>query len=134
MLRNCRSTQPKSLSVWTHYMRSIVWHGNTFSPTGCNNVVLNVPAVTVGSGTQIGSLSAAAAARNLMIVGAASPTVSVGGYLTGGGHSALSPVYGLGVDNVIEMEVVTADGKLIIANECTNTDLFWAIRGVSISI
>jgi FAD/FMN-containing dehydrogenase len=125
-----RSTQPKSLSIWTHYMRGITWHGNSFSPTGCSGVTLKVPAVTVGSGTQIGNLYSAAADRGLMIVGAASPTVSVGGYLTGGGHSALSPLYGLGADNVIEMQVVTADGKLVVANECTNTDLFWAIRGV----
>jgi FAD/FMN-containing dehydrogenase len=112
-------------------MRGITWHGSSFSPTGCSGVTLNVPAVTVGSGTQMGNLYSAAADRGLMIVGAASPTVSVGGYLTGGGHSALSPLYGLGADNVIEMQVFTADGNLVVANECTNVDLFWAIRGVS---
>jgi hypothetical protein len=131
ILINHRSTQPKSLSIWTHYMRSMTWHGNSFSPTGCSGVTLNVPAVTVGSGTQIGNLYSAAADRGLMIVGPASATVSVGGYLTGGGHSTLSPLYGLGADNVIEMQVVTANGTLLIANECTNEDLFWAIRGVS---
>jgi FAD/FMN-containing dehydrogenase len=112
-------------------MRDMTWHGNSFSPTGCSGVMLNVPAVTVGSGTQLGNLYSAAADRGLMVVGAASNTVSVGGYLTGGGHSALSPLYGLGADNVIEMQIVTADGNLVVANECTNTDLFWAVRGVS---
>lgn len=41
----------------------------------------------------------------------------------------LSPQYGLGVDNTLQYEIVTADGKLQIANECTNSDLFWALRG-----
>lgn len=68
-----------------------------------------------------------------MIVGGASTTVSVGGYLSGGGHSALSPLYGMGADNVIEIEAVTADGKIVIANECTNPDLFWAMRGVRLA-
>jgi FAD/FMN-containing dehydrogenase len=73
----------------------------------------------------------AAADRNLMIVGGASTTVSVGGYLTGGGHSPLSPLFGMGADNVIQLEIVTADGKLVVANECSQRDLFWAVRGVS---
>jgi FAD/FMN-containing dehydrogenase len=76
-------------------------------------------------------LYSAAADRNFMIVGGTSTTVSVGGYLTGGGHSALSPLFGMGADNVIQFEIVTADGQLLVANECQNTDLFWAVRGVS---
>jgi FAD/FMN-containing dehydrogenase len=73
----------------------------------------------------------AAAVRNLMIVGGSSLTVAVGGYLTAGGHSPLSPLYGLGADYVLELEVVTANGELLVANECKNKNLFWAIRGVS---
>jgi FAD/FMN-containing dehydrogenase len=68
-----------------------------------------------------------------MVVGGASNTVSVGGYLSGGGHSGLSPLYGMGADNVIEIEAVTANGEMITANECTNTDMFWAMRGVSVT-
>jgi FAD/FMN-containing dehydrogenase len=108
----------------------MVWHGSKFSPQGCN-ITLNVPAVTVGSGTQMRELYRAAADRNYMIVGGTSTTVSVGGYLTGGGHSALSPLFGMGADNVIQFEIVTADGQLLTANECLNSDLFWAVRGVS---
>lgn len=36
----------------------------------------------------------------------------------------------MGADQVLELEVVTADGRLLVANECTNEDLFWAVRGV----
>ncbi|RKP04460.1 hypothetical protein THASP1DRAFT_21097, partial [Thamnocephalis sphaerospora] len=56
-------------------------------------------------------------------------TVSTGGYITGGGHSILSAKFGLAADQVVEMEVVTPKGELLILNECQNTDLFWAMRG-----
>jgi hypothetical protein len=45
------------------------------------------------------------------------------------GHGPLSSTYGLGVDNVLEIEIVTPNGVLQTANRCTNPDLFWALRG-----
>lgn len=54
---------------------------------------------------------------------------AAGGWLQGGGHSSLSPRYGLGVDNVLEIEIVTADGILRTVNEYNSPDLFWALRG-----
>jgi hypothetical protein len=46
-----------------------------------------------------------------------------------GGHSPVSAQYGLGVDQFLEFKVVTADGKLKVANKISNPDLFWALRG-----
>jgi FAD/FMN-containing dehydrogenase len=69
--------------------------------------------------------------RNLTIVSGGAGTVGVGGYLTGGGHGALSSTYGLGADQVYEIEMVTPGGDIVTVNECQNTDLFWAMRGVS---
>lgn len=63
------------------------------------------------------------------IVGGLARTVSVGGYITGGGHSALSPRYGLAADNVLQMEVVTASGETLTVNQDQHQDLFWALRG-----
>ena len=40
----------------------------------------------------------------------------------------LSPSFGLGVDNLLEVNIVTPDGKLQTVNECSNPDLFWAVR------
>lgn len=71
-----------------------------------------------------------ASAHGMAVVGAGGQTVSVGGYLTGGGHGALSSFYGLGCDQVLEVEIVTASGDIVKANECQNSDLFWAVRGV----
>ena len=75
---------------------------------------------------------AVAARRDLLVVGGADASVGLGGYLTGGGHSALSGKYGLAVDQVLEMKVVTPSGDILLANEAQNADLFWAMKGVSI--
>lgn len=58
------------------------------------------------------------------------PTVGlVGGYLQGGGHSILSTAYGLAADNLLQYEVVTADGSHLNASRTENSDLFWALSG-----
>jgi FAD/FMN-containing dehydrogenase len=68
---------------------------------------------------------------NLTIVSGGAETVGIGGFLTGGGHSALSSTFGMAADQVLETEVVTPSGEILIINECQNSDLFWAFRGVS---
>lgn len=65
-----------------------------------------------------------------MIVGGSCVTVSLGGYLTGGGYGALTPWLGLAVDQILEVEVVLSNGNTVVAIFCQNQDLFWAIRGV----
>ena len=65
------------------------------------------------------------------MVGGTGDTIGLGGYLTGGGHSPLYAKLRLAVDQVLEMEVVTAAGDILVANSAQNTDLFWAMRGVS---
>ena len=68
--------------------------------------------------------------QNIIIVGGSRFSVgAAGGYPQGGGHSSHSPLYGLAVDNILEIDVVTADGKLLTANKCSNEDIFWALRG-----
>jgi FAD/FMN-containing dehydrogenase len=102
----------------------------SFSPRGCN-FTIETSAVTVGGGSQLGALYEELDKINQTIVGGNSKSVSVGGYITGGGHSILAPRYGMGADQVLELEVVTPKGDIVIANECQNEDLFWAMRGVS---
>lgn len=52
-----------------------------------------------------------------------------GGYAQGGGHSILSSLYGLGADQVLEWEVVTAQGQHLVATPKRNKDLYWALSG-----
>ena len=104
-------------------------------------------AFTFGAGVQALEAYEATKKRNRAIVGPASESVGVAGGWLGGGHSAISPNYGLGtpnslvriksyspdrlvgVDNVLEITIVTADGSHVIANPYRNEDLFWALRG-----
>ena len=49
--------------------------------------------------------------------------------ITGGGYSPLSSLYGLGVDQVLSLRVVTVDGRAVTADPQTNRDFFFALRG-----
>jgi len=110
-------------------MRGVKVYDN-FKPKGCKKATYD-NAITAAAGTQMRELDEQAYLRNLTIVSGGANTVGVGGYLTGGGHGALSSTYGLGADQVVEIEMVTPGGDIITANECQNEDLFWAMRGVS---
>lgn len=71
-----------------------------------------------------------AEANNITVVGGSSRTVGpVGGWISGGGHGALSNTLGLGVDNVMEIKTVLPNGTYVTANRCQNQDLFFALRG-----
>ncbi|TDL26957.1 FAD-binding domain-containing protein [Rickenella mellea] len=121
-----RSSSRGSLSLWTFNMKSMSYN-KQFVPQGCN---VSYNAVTVGAGASWQDVYAFADAHNLTIVGGYHQTVGAsGGWLMGGGHSILSPALGLGVDRVVEIKIVTPDGQSRVANDCHNSDLFWALRG-----
>jgi len=71
----------------------------------------------------------AAAPHGLAALAGSAPNVGVVGYTIGGGMSWLGRAYGLAANNVEAIEVVTADGRLVRADACTEPDLFWALRG-----
>jgi FAD/FMN-containing dehydrogenase len=56
-------------------------------------------------------------------------TTGVAGLTLGGGFGWLSRKFGLAADNLISVDVVTAEGKLVEATATENSDLFWALRG-----
>eukprot|EP00218_Dolichomastix_sp_CCMP3274_P009728 CAMPEP_0170140118 /NCGR_PEP_ID=MMETSP0033_2-20121228/6147_1 /TAXON_ID=195969 /ORGANISM="Dolichomastix tenuilepis, Strain CCMP3274" /LENGTH=656 /DNA_ID=CAMNT_0010376309 /DNA_START=102 /DNA_END=2072 /DNA_ORIENTATION=- len=84
----------------------------------------------VGGGQTWKEAYAAAFEKGYHLVGGGGLTVSAaGGWLMGGGLSSSSRKYGLGIDNVVQIEVVLASGDLVVADACTEPDLFWALRG-----
>jgi FAD/FMN-containing dehydrogenase len=59
------------------------------------------------------------------------PTTGISGLTLGGGFGNLMAKHGLALDNVIAVDVVTADGKFLTANGEENQELFWGVRGSS---
>ncbi|KAG2070250.1 FAD-binding domain-containing protein [Suillus decipiens] len=66
--------------------------------------------------------------RNI-VGGATAAGVGVAGWLLGGGYSLLTNQYGLGIDNLVEVQVVLCNGNSVKASAERNSDLFFAIRG-----
>ena len=70
-----------------------------------------------------------AVAGKFNLVGGGGKTVGAsGGWLMGGGLSALSRKLGLGIDNVVQFEVVLANGTAASVDAWSHPDLFWALR------
>ena len=85
--------------------------------------------VTVGAGMTFSEISAEAAQKKRVIAQGWGITVGVVGWSLGGGHGPFSESLGLGADNILEAELVMADGRRLIANADENRDLWWALRG-----
>ena len=125
-----RNGQRGSLVLWVHQLQDMTYH-ESFTPTTCSAAEYNYgTALTIGTGVSSDDATAFATAHNTTLLVGSSPTVAIsGGWVLGAGHSVLSPVYGLGINRVVQFTIVTPDGILRTANACQNADLFWALRG-----
>jgi FAD/FMN-containing dehydrogenase len=83
----------------------------------------------VTGGSLLGAVDHETMAHGLVTpLGTVSHT-GVGGLVTGGGFGRVARRFGLSVDNLESVQVVTADGRLLRANAAENPDLFWGVRG-----
>ncbi|KAF5374368.1 hypothetical protein D9758_004525 [Tetrapyrgos nigripes] len=125
-----RSAAKGAFMIWTHHLKNITAN-SAFVPEGApESETYN--ALTLQSGVQWFEAYNAAQENGRSIIGGLSVGGSVGaagGWIQGGGHSTLSPQHGLGVDNTIQITIVTASGEQLTANAHINSDLFWAVRG-----
>lgn len=85
--------------------------------------------VRVGGGNIWGEVDHATHAFGLAIPSGMISTTGVGGLTLGGGVGYLSRKYGLTIDNLLEADMVLADGSFVTVNAKQHPDLFWAIRG-----
>ena len=85
--------------------------------------------VRVGGGNVWGEVDHATHPFGLAVPAGIISTTGVGGLTLGGGVGHLSRKYGLTIDNLLEADMVLADGSFVTVNKDQNSDLFWAIRG-----
>jgi len=85
--------------------------------------------VRVGGGNLWGEVDHATHPFGLAVPAGIISTTGVGGLTLGGGVGHLSRKYGLTIDNLLEADMVLADGSFVTVNANQNKDLFWAIRG-----
>lgn len=83
----------------------------------------------IGGGMLCGGVETETARAGVATVLGQCPSVGVGGFLLGGGVGPLMGKHGLGCDNVLGVELVLADGRVVRASAEENPDLYWAIRG-----
>jgi FAD/FMN-containing dehydrogenase len=82
-----------------------------------------------GGGANWGEVDHETQAFGLAVTGGRLADTGVGGLTLGGGSGWLERKYGLTVDSLISADVVTADGRLLVASADRNADLFWALKG-----
>lgn len=83
--------------------------------------------MTVGAGCAFDEIYKFIRPKNSNIVGGGG-SVGVAGWLMGGGYSLKTNQYGLGIDNLVQAEIVLPEGRVVKATANDNPDLFWAIR------
>jgi FAD/FMN-containing dehydrogenase len=93
------------------------------------NVDTSDNTVEVGGGNIWSEVDNATHEYGLAVPSGMVSSTGVGGLTLGGGVGYLSRKYGLTIDNLLEAEMVLADGSFVTVNATQNTDLFWAIRG-----
>ncbi|KAH7057163.1 hypothetical protein B0J12DRAFT_774839 [Macrophomina phaseolina] len=119
-----------ALSIWTHNMKSFAFH-DAFTPSSCPSTGSSTQkAATFGAGVQGGEASSFVLEQHrAIVVTGTNPDVGILGWAAGGGHGFFTGTYGMGADSILEATVVTLAGDVVVANECTNAELFWALRG-----
>jgi len=124
-----RSDGYGSLEVWIKYLRTGITFQESFK-CSCGETNWTGSALTIGGGYTWTDVYPVAQQNNVVVVGGGTPSVSsLGGWMQGGGHGPASRQYGLGADQVLSAQVVLADGSIVTASACENSDLYFAIRG-----
>ena len=83
----------------------------------------------VGGGATMSHLDRGTEPYGLATTGGRVSTTGVGGFTLNGGTGWLDRVYGLACDNLVAVDLVTADGEAVTASESEHPDLFWALHG-----
>jgi FAD/FMN-containing dehydrogenase len=122
------SNAADSLLLWTRRMTDVRLHDG-FVAEGCEGTP-PTRAVSVGAGALWSHVyDAVTTQAGGYVQGGGCMTVGVAGLVQSGGFGSFSKAFGTAAGNLLEAEVVTADGAVRIANARMNPDLFWALKG-----
>jgi FAD/FMN-containing dehydrogenase len=86
-------------------------------------------AVTAGGGARVRDITAVTDDYGLAVVAGSVDAVGMAGLTLGGGYGPLIGRFGLALDNLLDAQVVLADGRIVFASAERNEELFWALRG-----
>ncbi|KAK1758945.1 hypothetical protein QBC47DRAFT_436313 [Echria macrotheca] len=119
-----RNTGAGALSIWTHNLKDFEYLPDFSSGSYTGR------AARVSAGVETWEIFNYMGKYNTTMVTPGGDTVGVvGGFIAGGGHHLLSSLYGHGADQVLEFQVVTADGHYRTVTPHQNADLYFAMLG-----
>ncbi|KAI8665020.1 FAD-binding PCMH-type domain-containing protein [Fusarium sp. Ph1] len=126
-----RSDGYGGLELWLHDFKNGIKLQKTYSSENkCTRSGWKGSAIKIDGVYQWRHVNKVAKENNVIAVGGGSVSPgAIGGWASGGGHGPATRNYGLGADQILEAEVMLADGRVVICNHCENTDLFRALRG-----
>jgi hypothetical protein len=84
---------------------------------------------TIGAGAQLIDVYAGLAAQGATVPGGSCPSVGISGVTLGGGMGLAARAFGLTIDSLLGVQIVTADDRILTVNKSTDPDLLWALRG-----
>lgn len=123
---------PVGIQCGGHSTRCMITDSFSIDLVHINDVQLDKEKmlVNVGGGAYLKNVDEVLKPHNLGTPVGTYPLTGVGGLVLAGGYGHLSKLYGLSVDNLVEVEVVLADGRIVIANDYNEfADLIWGCRG-----
>jgi hypothetical protein len=94
-----------------------------------HSVQISGGAVTVGGGTRLGEVYESLLEHDLTVPGGSCPSVGIAGLTLGGGLGIVGRRYGLTSDHLLSVQIVLADGRVLVCDDHLEEDLFWALRG-----
>lgn len=124
-----RNLATDSLLIWTHNMRDVQIL-DSFVAQGAPAGTAGIDAITVEAGTRWLEAYELATAAGRYVQGGGCTTVGAcGGFTFGNGFGSFSKKFGTGSAGVLEIEMVTADGKIRTVNKYQDPELFWSMKG-----
>src|SRR5829696_6237017 len=97
--------------------------------TTMRSVSVSGGVATVGAGARLGEVYDTLAQYGLTIPGVCGPSVGISGLALGGGLGILGRKHGLTSDHLLGLQIVLADGRVVMCDEQHDEELFWALRG-----